>query len=101
MQCAILLVLNHLSEARRQLKSFIINRAPAAEGGLHPPYVTAPHETRLNRRCGRRVHKDGAQNRLRLVEKLPCFVEIGAGLLLHRSMPSARIAYIKGMRGSL
>jgi hypothetical protein len=39
MQSAILLVLSHPSETRRQLKSFIINRAPAAEGGLHPPYV--------------------------------------------------------------
>src|SRR5579884_2457522 len=35
------------------------------------------------------------------VQKLLRFVEKGAGLLLHSSMPSARMAYISGMRGSL
>lgn len=29
------------------------------------------------------------------------FLQEGAALLLHRSMPSARTAYISGMRGSL
>jgi hypothetical protein len=44
--------------------------------------------------------KANVKDRLGLVEKLSRFVE-GAGLGLHRSMPSARMAYIRGMRGSL
>jgi hypothetical protein len=41
-----------------------------------------------------------AQHRLGVVEQLPRFIEKGAGLDLHRSMPSARMAYISGMRSS-
>ena len=40
------------------------------------------------------------ETRLGLVEQFACLVEISGGLLLHRSMPSIRIAYISGMRGS-
>jgi hypothetical protein len=42
-----------------------------------------------------------AQDRVGVIEQLPRLVEIGARLLLHKSMPSARIAYISGIRGSL
>jgi hypothetical protein len=38
---------------------------------------------------------------LRFRQKRAGFFKEGAALLLHRSMPSARMAYISGMRGSL
>jgi hypothetical protein len=45
--------------------------------------------------------KVNAHDRFRFIEQFPRFFEEGSGLALHRSIPSVRIAYIKGMRGSL
>jgi len=42
-----------------------------------------------------------AQDRLGVVEGFACLIEEGGALALYKSMPSARIAYISGMRGSL
>ena len=38
---------------------------------------------------------------LRLSQRRARFFKKGAALLFHKSMPSARMAYINGMRGSL
>jgi hypothetical protein len=52
-------------------------------------------------RPSRVVGQSGFHHCVAASEKVTRLFEIGAGLLLHRSMPSARIAYINGMRGSL
>lgn len=42
-----------------------------------------------------------AVDRLGFAKQFPRLFEKGSGLAFHRSIPSARIAYISGMRGSL
>ncbi len=78
----------------------------AAMGFVHAPSVL--EDQRLRRMKTGKVRgaagsfiEVNAQHCVGLVQKLARLFEIGAGLFLHRSMPSARIAYISGMRGSL
>jgi hypothetical protein len=48
------------------------------------------------------VARDGSsQYRVGFIQQFLRLVEEGGALAVHRSMPSVRIAYIKGMRGSL
>ncbi|HZU90429.1 MAG TPA: hypothetical protein VE993_14345 [Stellaceae bacterium] len=72
-----------------------------APGGFEDESLRRMKPGKIRRAAGRFGKTAKFEHSVGLGQKLSRLIQKGAGLLLHRSMPSMRIAYISGMRGSL